>query len=214
MAGQDIDSDSDGDRALFAKLDRRVQNYRSAKGALQSQVRATRKDGWTNRRRAVFLHALAETCNVQESARLVKMSVSSAYDLRKRDPGFAMLWEEAKERGYERIELWVMNQIENGVEQVETIRDGLGPDAKVKSVKTIRRGALGHAIRLLTAHQTSIARYRAQRAGLEAEQHAEDVRDGVQARLDSVRDHLAENEARGRALERSRAMGRRAGEDG
>ncbi|AUW59223.1 hypothetical protein C1T17_15130 [Sphingobium sp. SCG-1] len=208
MAGREWDSESDEarERALHAKLDRTVQKYRSGNGALRSQMRTTRKDGWTTKRRAVFLEALAETCNVQEPARLVRMSVASAYDLRKRDTGFAMLWEEAKERGYERVEFWALSQIDKGIEQVETIRDGLGPDAKVKSVKTVNRGSLGYAIKLLAAHRASVERYRVQRAGLALEQDAGDMREMIQARLNSVRDHLVEQEARERALEKSGAV--------
>lgn len=199
MAGRDQDSERDEarERALHAKLDRTVQKYRSSGGTLRRQMRAVRKDGWTAKRRAIFLEALAETCNVQESARLVGMSIGGAYDLRKRDAGFAALWEEAKERAYEQLELRIMELMGTTVDQVETIRNGEGPDAVVKSVKVIRRVPLLYAIRLLAAHKVSIERYRMQRAALELD--AAEVRDRTEARLMSVREHLMEGAARRQA---------------
>ncbi len=68
------------------------------------QRRATRRDGWTKARRATFLDGLAATCNVARSAASAGMNRRGAYDLRRRDPGFAALWDEAIQLGYARLE--------------------------------------------------------------------------------------------------------------
>lgn len=68
------------------------------------QVRAARHDGWTARRRAAFLQALAASCNVSRAAAAVDMSASGARQLRARDGEFSRLWEEALENGYHRLE--------------------------------------------------------------------------------------------------------------
>ncbi|MEN2786475.1 hypothetical protein ACFOKI_05590 [Sphingomonas qilianensis] len=68
------------------------------------QQRATRKGGWTTGKRTVFLATLAATCNVTAAARAAGKSDHSARALRKRDGEFSLLWAEALEVGYERLE--------------------------------------------------------------------------------------------------------------
>ena len=68
------------------------------------QVRAVRKNGWTKAKRTVFLSTLAATCNVTAAAQAVGKSDHSARALRKRDGEFSLLWAEALESGYERLE--------------------------------------------------------------------------------------------------------------
>lgn len=80
----------------------------AAKGASRAP-RARRKpkpkaNRWTNRRRADFLEALADTANVRGSARAAGMSESAARGLRRREPEFARLWDQALRDGYERLE--------------------------------------------------------------------------------------------------------------
>ncbi|MEG3089128.1 hypothetical protein [Sphingomonas sp. PB4P5] len=68
------------------------------------QVRAVRKDGWTKAKRTIFLSTLAASCNVVAAARAAGMATWSVHKLRKRDGEFAVLWHEALEAGYERLE--------------------------------------------------------------------------------------------------------------
>jgi hypothetical protein len=56
---------------------------------------ATRRDGWTQARRARFLECLAASANVQRACLAVRMSRQSAYRLRRRDPAFAAAWDDA-----------------------------------------------------------------------------------------------------------------------
>lgn len=194
MAGRDPDDESAREKALHAQLDRTVQKYRSANGSLRKQMRAVRRDGWTAKRRAAFLEALALTCNVQESARLAGMSIAGAYDLRKRDAGFAALWEEAKEQAYDALEARIYGLINTGIDQVETIRLGDGPDATVKSVKTINRIPVAQVSKLLAAHRASVERHRLQRAALALEPTK--TEDEVKARLSGLREFLLESDRR------------------
>lgn len=69
------------------------------------QKRATRRDGWTRTKRARFLDELSATCNVRRSAAAVAITEGSARALRRRDPVFARLWQEALQAGYDRLEM-------------------------------------------------------------------------------------------------------------
>ncbi|WP_420606241.1 hypothetical protein [Novosphingopyxis sp.] len=71
---------------------------------LPLQRRRVRKDGWTDKRRTMFLNALADSCNVKLSAQAAGRSAHTAYKLRDRDPEFAAHWQAALRIGYERLE--------------------------------------------------------------------------------------------------------------
>lgn len=60
--------------------------------------------GWTLAKRKLFLDTLAATCNVTTAARAAGMEAHSAYAMRRREPAFSDLWEEALETGYHRLE--------------------------------------------------------------------------------------------------------------
>lgn len=77
---------------------------RSEQGAGTHKARRPRRDGWTVARRDAFLDHLAQTANVEASARAVGLSEHSAYMLRRRDPVFADAWHMALMTGYDRIE--------------------------------------------------------------------------------------------------------------
>jgi hypothetical protein len=68
------------------------------------QVRAARHDGWTKARRILFIDTFAATCNTTLAAKACGMSDRSVRELKKRDPHFAMLCDEALQEGYERLE--------------------------------------------------------------------------------------------------------------
>src|SRR5688572_18518747 len=64
-------------------------------------ARATRRDGWTQPRRARFLECLATTANVKHACAMVGLSRQTAYRLQARDPVFAAAWDEALEEARE-----------------------------------------------------------------------------------------------------------------
>jgi hypothetical protein len=61
----------------------------------RGQVRKRRCDGWTRRDERMFLKHLRATSNVSASARAIGKSPSTAFDLRDREPAFALKWNEA-----------------------------------------------------------------------------------------------------------------------
>lgn len=80
-----------------------------------------RDRGWTKKRRALFLKELALTCNVTAATKASgnTSTNSSAYDLRRRDPAFAQLWEEALAIGYDRLETLLLQRALEGVNAID-----------------------------------------------------------------------------------------------
>ena len=76
--------------------------FRGKSGGVQR--RRIRHDGWTAKRRAVFLDHLAATCNVDASAAAAGPHVSTVYALRRRDADFAAHWRAALDSGFDRLQ--------------------------------------------------------------------------------------------------------------
>ena len=165
-----------------------IQRSQRGEGEARVQRRLARKDGWTEKRRAQFLDVLATTCNVAEAVRTVGMTVSGVYELRKRDEGFAALWEEALERAWGELEMWAMRQMQHGTEREETVREGDAETGTVKMTKTIKTYPLAIAIRLLASHHATVERYRTARAIERAS--AASAREKLYRSLDLARDRL------------------------
>jgi hypothetical protein len=64
---------------------------------------ATRHDGWTGEKIAVFCEALAETAVVAEACDAARMGISGAYAARRRNPIFAAAWDAALTIARERL---------------------------------------------------------------------------------------------------------------
>ncbi|MDO7834918.1 hypothetical protein Q4610_07640 [Sphingobium sp. HBC34] len=146
-------------------------------GAVRAQKRQPRKDGWTRAQEALFLEALAETCNASEAARTVGKSRTSAYRRRASDPGFAQAWAQALEIGYSEIELLLMRAALHGSEVEEVMLDG---DGAVKGRKVKRVQNLTVALRLLIHYRDKVAQIRAGQT-----QERPDSADAI-ARVDAV----------------------------
>jgi len=79
-----------------------------------SIARAGGKDGpqvihshgkrWTEAAEAIFLDALAASCNVTHAAETAGFSREAIYARRRRDPAFAQGWQEALVQGHARLE--------------------------------------------------------------------------------------------------------------
>ena len=106
-AAKGQDGKTVGEVRLSAHSRRRAQMVRVGPG------------GWTRARRQAFLDALAETCNVTMATAAAGMRGKSAYDLRKVDPVFAGLWQEALALGYERLETALLRHALVGVNALE-----------------------------------------------------------------------------------------------
>lgn len=129
-------------------------------------------NGW----RKAFLSELAATSNIAASARKAKISASTAYEARRRDPDFYRRWQEALCEGYEHLEMNLLQRLREG---------------EIKPPTGAKRGTRvfdnGTAFRLLTVHRESAARQRA----IHENRNAEAVLDGINAKLDRMRERSA-----------------------
>lgn len=72
---------------------------------------------WTKATRRVFLDILGRTGNVSAAARMAGLSRSSAYALRRRDPGFAAAWRDAEEEAVDLLEAEARRRAVEGIEE-------------------------------------------------------------------------------------------------
>lgn len=81
--------------------------------------RARRADGWVPTKQQAFIEALADTASVTEAARLVGMSITSCYRLRRAPgaEGFAAAWDAAIEQSTKRLLDVALDRAINGVEE-------------------------------------------------------------------------------------------------
>lgn len=126
----------------------------------RAQYYRPRKSSWTGKKMAQFLDVLRATSNVTEACRAVKMDISGAYALRKKDPAFAAGWAEALEQGYAELEMLLLRQSIHGSEITEQVDDG-NTDGK-KKTKTVHSYPHSMALRLLMAHKGAVDAYRAE----------------------------------------------------
>ena len=85
---------------------------------------ATRHDGWSGEKIAIFCETLADTAVVAEACEVARMSVSGAYAARRRNPLFADAWDAALTIARDRIaDTLLARSIEGNVEQI--FRDGV-----------------------------------------------------------------------------------------
>lgn len=87
------------------------------RGGLQRRKAMTH--GWTKARRAQFLDALANSCNVQLALREVGLRHTAAYALRRNDAQFAAQWQMALEVGYHRLETALLRRALEAVDGLE-----------------------------------------------------------------------------------------------
>jgi hypothetical protein len=95
--------------------------------AAQYRTEATRCDGWTPERQALFLETLAHSGQVSEACRAVGMSPTSAYLLRRRADGvaFALGWKAAVLLARHRLEDMLLEGAIAGLETVTSKEDGV-----------------------------------------------------------------------------------------
>jgi len=82
------------------------------------QIRAERKDGFTEDKRQVFLDHLAGCCNVRRSAAAAGVSDVTVNYHRRRDPVFAQACEQALETGYQMLEAALLERAARGGDYV------------------------------------------------------------------------------------------------
>lgn len=122
------------------------------------QRRAVRTDGWTAKRRALFLETLADTANVREAARVAGMGKTAAYGYRRRNPGFAKAWAQALDVAFDELGTLLLRHALFGTEQVEITEDEKG---EIKARKVKREIPLTLAHKLLQDHRAEVMQIRA-----------------------------------------------------
>lgn len=100
------------------------------------QVREAPRGSFGEAERRVFLDHLAGCANVTAAAKAAGVGVSTVYDARRREPGFAQQWDEALEMGYVTLHSLLLEAAKGGayvpggteVPGPETIDTGLALD--------------------------------------------------------------------------------------
>jgi hypothetical protein len=93
-------------------------------GGARPQVRKPRKNEWTKAKEGAFFTALAETCNVTLAVEAAGMSLTGAYQRRKKVAAFRAGWAEAIAAAYQRLELVMLDRALNGTEKIVIRKDG------------------------------------------------------------------------------------------
>lgn len=130
---------------------------------------------WTKAKKAAFLAALAESCNVRLALRRVRMKRTSLYDERRRCAAFRAGWAEAIREGYARLELELLDRAMNG-----TVKTVVRSDGRSETVKEYPNAV---ALSLLRMH-----RDKAESAEREYDpEEIEEVRERILKKLEVVR---------------------------
>ncbi|RIA37857.1 hypothetical protein DFR49_3746 [Hephaestia caeni] len=143
------------------------------------QIRNRRRDGFTVQARQTFLDTLAATCNVTASARATGLRVATFYWQRKRDPGFALAWQEALTIGYERLEAALLQYAiaRIGTDRIDpTAADAAAiSDSVVTALenRTVSIAELQFALALLNRHEAGAQGRAALRKGTKRASAAE-----------------------------------------
>jgi AcrR family transcriptional regulator len=88
------------DLDLGGSRGRRLQ-VRTPRGARKAKPR---RNGFTDKRKELFLSHFAATCNAKASARAAGVANTTVYQHRKSDAAFREAWNEALDQGYARLE--------------------------------------------------------------------------------------------------------------
>jgi hypothetical protein len=93
-------------------------------GGSKPQARKASRRDWTKAKEQSFLQALGESCNVTAAAAAAGVSVSGAYERRRKIAAFRAGWAEAISAAYQRLELVMLDRALNGTEKVVVRKDG------------------------------------------------------------------------------------------
>jgi hypothetical protein len=118
----------------------------------KTQIIRTTGHRWSNAAEIIFLEHLAATANVLASAAEAGFSTTAIYKRRMKEPGFAARWQQAKEQGYARLEMQL----------IETATSSLAGD-EIAGDKPIPRMTAAEAMNLLKLHRAEMTGGKAQR---------------------------------------------------
>lgn len=118
-----------------------------------------------------FLEALAESSNVSASAARVNVPTRTVYRLKREDPEFAARWLRALREGYDNLEMELLGYL--------------------RDLQPRRKMDVAAALRLLSAHRTTVERERA----LRDDEDNQGVLDSIDAFLEDMRQRRLANAA-------------------
>ena len=144
-------------------------------GGARPQVRKPRRNEWTRAKEETFFSTLAETCNVTLAVEAAGMSLTAAYERRKRVAAFRAGWAEAIATAYQRLELVMLDRALNGTEKVVVRKDG--------SEERMRDYPNQIALHLLKMHRDSAMEALAE----PAEGEVEELRERLFEKLERLR---------------------------
>lgn len=161
-----------------------------SKGSRTPQPRTRKKAPlWTQDKRSRFLQRLAETANITEAARAVKMTRASAYAFRRKSEAFARAWDQAMQQALDELETVLLERAIHGVDK-PVYYGG-------KACGTVRHYSEGLAMFILKARRPDVyGRIAAEREEL-AGANDPSAREIIEERLKALR------EARPEASERA-----------
>lgn len=185
---------------------------RACRSRAASSGRGERVRRWAGKRRNAFLETLRSTLDARRAARAVGASANEAYAQRRCDAEFAGAWDRVIEESYIELELQRQKLLIHGTTRTETVRDGQGEDAAVKSVRTIHSFSPATMGTAIVAHR----RFMQSRAGQEMERpDDEDVADQLLGMIAGMRERQAPRALAGPAIgDAEEAAGREDGADG
>jgi hypothetical protein len=155
-----------------------VRGTGGAGGAKRVQVARARVKQWSPRVEERFLSVLASTCNVRAASAAVGMHSSSAYDHRRRWPGFAERWRAAVEMGYLQLECG-LNEAAGNFHSGEGL-----PDAAPLTGMTTDQ-----AIHLLHMHKHAVLGIGKPQASRAREPDIEDIRAEILRKVEALKRH-------------------------
>ncbi|WP_326525198.1 hypothetical protein [Sphingomonas sp.] len=118
----DADLDARWEAALTAYQHAWQARAGAAADARADRLAMKRHDGWSPLRRRAFLRALTETADVREACQRVRISQTSAHNLRKADPEFAGAWDAAMDRAAPMLEQVAWERAVEGWEEPIVVR--------------------------------------------------------------------------------------------
>lgn len=192
------------DAALERARAARAARLAAAEGARLADYRQ-RHDGWTPRRRALFLRALAETGCVRDACRRACISETSARRLRKRSAEFARAWDRALAKAAPTIEQAAYERAVEGWDEV-VLRDGREHSRRRRYSDTLLAAMLRNAAARNAAGEPGplasqearddFARKAAEMAGgaYTAREEGEAIRAQLIAKLDEMVERMAADE--------------------
>jgi hypothetical protein len=159
------------------------------RGGKRPQLRRASARDWTAPKRQLFLEVLAETCNIAEGLRAVKMTRTGLRHLVARDAGFRAEYRAVEALAMRELTMATIDRLSKGVVKTLTKADG--------KVETVHEYPVSQAIQLIRLHKENVE---------ETErEHDEGTLEEVRARVQRKVLMLAQREAEKMERERGEA---------